>query len=173
MLHPFLRTQGTVVYGDVVSIVVYRSLRRMASILLRFYSARRRTRRVKLRLRGYAAPLKMTHKIPLPRGMMRDCNLTNADIGRGAFADPLRQNIAINTCLTLLSLRQKAQRKKLGKKEMPLLRRATRPPSHLGSFLEKAPPKTKNGTHKRNAVSVGYAPTPRSLFWKKARQKLN
>ena len=24
---------------------------------------------------------------------------------------------------------------------------------------------------KENAVSVGYAPTPRSLFWKKARQK--
>ena len=64
----FHRVQGTVVYGDVVSIVVYRSLRRMASILLRFYSARRRTRRVKLRLRF--APLKMTHKISPPSG---DC----------------------------------------------------------------------------------------------------
>ena len=62
------RAQGTVVYGDVVSIVVYRSLRRMASILLRFYSARRETRRVKLRLRGYAASLKMTDKTPSPSG---------------------------------------------------------------------------------------------------------
>jgi hypothetical protein len=35
-----------------------------------------------------------------------------------------------------------AQKKRLGEKKMPLLRRATRPPSHLGSFLKKAPPKT-------------------------------
>ena len=64
----FSHARGTVVYGDPVSVIVYRSLRRMPSILLRFYSARRETRRVKLRLRGYAASLKMTDKTPSPSG---------------------------------------------------------------------------------------------------------
>ena len=58
----FHRAQGTVVYGDVVSVIVYRSLRitarRYASVLL----CSAWTRRVKLRLRGYAAPIKMTHR---------------------------------------------------------------------------------------------------------------
>jgi hypothetical protein len=58
--------------------------------------------------------------------------------GRRSLTDEaLRSNIAIDTCLTLFSLRPQAQRKKLCKKEMPLLRALPEP----ASFLKKARPK--------------------------------
>jgi hypothetical protein len=79
-------------------------------------------------------------------------------------------NIAINICLTLFSLRQKAQRKKLGKKEMPFLRALPEPATFFGKKgrsknlkgasrgggrkLKIAPPKTKIGAHKKPAVTL-------------------
>ena len=58
-------------------------------------------------------------------------------VRRSLTDEALRSNIAINPCLTLFSLTQKAQRKKLCKKEMPLLRALPEP----ASFLKKARPK--------------------------------